>query len=510
MDILRAAKDDPTIGVCMEEEGEEEDEGSGGGGMMSGPVQLPDDVASTNVESGLLVLEGKANESLGNVRDAVTCYKNALMADVFCEEALERLSSQHYLSAEEEDSLLSALPFKKQCSIEEEEFLRFYIKLKFKPCHLHHQKSVTALSLSTPLQPLLLSLDVQCCVATWHLGNQDTRACHRVCSAVLDQDPYHTGTLLVLMPCCVQEGRVEELFSLGHQLVKQFPGSPLSWYAIALYYFAVKRLQMARKYLTKCLSLDPHFVPAHLAFGASFASEGEHDHAVAAYSNASRLMRNSFWPLLYLGKEYFVTGSCSISSRFMRSAQELAPCDPSVLHEVAVVLYSAGEYEKAEKHIRKALSVLKNMDPFVTIQAWEPVYFNMGHVYRKLRKFDLALQFYQQSLQLCPNDPTIMSSIAFVHLLEERYSLAVKYCKRSLSKRREDQFTLLVLQKALEEEGGTGMGMGGGFVAQSSSSSTHELLVGIGAGQVGVAMHVDDVPDGTSSVDSVMTIESHT
>ena len=40
---------------------------------------------------------------------------------------------------------------------------------------------------------------------------------------------------------------------------------------------------------SKASLMDPRFGPAWIAFAHTFASEGEHDHAVTAYSTCARL-----------------------------------------------------------------------------------------------------------------------------------------------------------------------------------------------------------------------------
>lgn len=41
--------------------------------------------------------------------------------------------------------------------------------------------------------------------------------------------------------------------------------------------------------LSKTSLMDPRFAPAWVAFGHTFALEGEHDHAVTAYSTCARM-----------------------------------------------------------------------------------------------------------------------------------------------------------------------------------------------------------------------------
>lgn len=47
----------------------------------------------------------------------------------------------------------------------------------------------------------------------------------------------------------------------------------------------------ARKYFTKATALDKLFGPAWLAYGHSFAADGEHDQAMAAYFKAHQIMK---------------------------------------------------------------------------------------------------------------------------------------------------------------------------------------------------------------------------
>ena len=80
--------------------------------------------STSNLVSAMQLLKGKAHEALGNVEDAVDCFKACLVSDVFCAEALQRLTHHQYLTHQEEVSLLESLPFKEQCTEEEGKMLR--------------------------------------------------------------------------------------------------------------------------------------------------------------------------------------------------------------------------------------------------------------------------------------------------------------------------------------------------------------------------------------------------
>lgn len=402
-----------------------------------------------DLESAMLVLRATAHEKLGDLHSAIECYKQALTVDVFCEEALEKLCQYQTLTGKDEKTLLMSMPFNKQCSVEEEEALKFLYQQKLK----HSRKSIHTVESQIPksIQSLRSNADFLCDIADHHLDSLNIDACYDLTTLLLNSDPYHQSALLLHIACCVWKTSIEELFLLGHRLVNGFPNTPLAWYAVSCYYIAIQKHQIARKYLTKAIDLDPNFSPAHMAFGISLAVEGERDQAIAAFSIAARIMQGSHHPLMLLGREYYLTGAVSTSAKFMKSALAIAPNHPILLQEVGVMLYNNGEYTKAEKYFRLTVAQMQVIDPSVTLPAWEPVYNNLAHVLRKLQKFDEAIFMHECALQLCPNQPSSLTSIAFTYLLLGKCDKVVEYANHSLKLKREDQFTIEVLRTAVED-----------------------------------------------------------
>ena len=428
-----------------------------------------------DVCSASLLLQAKAHEGLGSIQvvlcqlragellfkvliffacflflqDAIACHKEALLADVHCEEALEWLCSHHSLSAEEEKSLLATLPFKKQCTAEEEKMLRVLYQAK-----LRHSKGESPQGICAKdeaLKPLENNLDIVWCSAYHFFHSKNIDACYRLTKQELQKDPLHPALLLLFIACCLEKSLHEELFALGHKLVNNFPCSALAWYAVSCYYLCIKNHQNTRKYLEKVISLDPHFPSAHLAFGHSFAMEGEHDHAISAFSKATRIMKGSHIPLMQLGREYHITGSYTTAVHFMNVALSMKPDDPSLLQEIGVMLAGVGHLEKATKYLSRAILCLQAVDPHMTVKDWEPVYNNLGHVYRRQKKYELALEMHHKALSVQPKEHTSLTAIAFIHLLQGNVDKAIEYCNRSLQLWREDQFTLALLEAACDE-----------------------------------------------------------
>lgn len=85
--------------------------------------------------------------------------------------------------------------------------------------------------------------------------------------------------------------RKNELFSIAHELVEQHPKHAVAWFGVGVYYYLVANYMEARRYFSKASTIDPHYGPAWIGFGHSFALEGEHDQAMAAYATSMKLFQ---------------------------------------------------------------------------------------------------------------------------------------------------------------------------------------------------------------------------
>lgn len=394
-----------------------------------------------NVESSCLLLEGIAHENLGTIPKAIECFTAALKADVYCVEALDHLTSKQYLTADEEKKLIEGLPFNKQCSHDEESVLLYLYQSKAKGC-----KQLSSSMLPSSCKELENCSDVICSQAE----RTTARVSYSLTRKVLEQDQFNEDAILLHVSTCVYQKKSTELYALGQRLVGSFPELSIAWYTVACYYLAICQYTDAAKYLEKVLSIDKMFPHAWLAYGLSFADRSEHDQAISAFSNAAHIMRGSHIPLLYLAREYFHTGVTAISNRFVKKALTMSPGDPVVLQEVGFLLFQAEKYPLAEAYFKNAIVNLQTTDSSSS-QMWEAIYNNLGHVYRKQAKYNMALEMHKKALQIDPEQPSTLADIAFVSLLMDKYEDAITFSTRSLQLRRQDHLTLLILETAIKQ-----------------------------------------------------------
>lgn len=401
---------------------------------------------STKLESAVHFLRGMVYEAMENGCMACDCFKQALKNDVHCYEAFDRLTSHYMLSPTEEESFLKSLPLKEQCTAEELPLLKQLYENK-----LQNRKKAAELKLSAPYECVNNSLDVLVSMAEKHFTNCDFQLCHKMTSQVLQQDSFHTACLPLHISCLVELKKSNDLFHLGHKLVDNYPDQAVSWYAVGCYYYLIAKFESARRFFSKATTIDRGFGPAWVGFGHAFATEGEHDQAMAAYFTASKLMPGAHQPLLYIGIEYTKTNNSKLAERFLNKALSISSDDPFIKHEIGQIAFQNGNYSKAEKYFREALEKVKNSNNGVLLDTWEPLLNNLGHTVRKLGRYKEALDYHHQALVLVPQNSFTLSAIGFTHSLLGDCEQAINYFYKALSLRKDDTFSVQMLGHCLEQ-----------------------------------------------------------
>ncbi|KAK0150612.1 Cell division cycle protein 16 [Merluccius polli] len=390
-------------------------------------------MSPASISSSICLLRGKIYDAMDNRPLATSSYKEALKLDVYCFEAFDLLTSHHMLTAQEETDFLESLPLGQQCTEEEEELLHFLFEMKLKKYNKPRDLVVPEM-----VYGLQDNLDVVVSLAERHYYNCDFKMCYKLTSMVMVKDPFHANCLPVHIGTLVELSKANELFYLSHKLVDLYPNNPVSWFAVGCYYLMV------------ATTLERTYGPAWIAYGHSFAVESEHDQAMAAYFTAAQLMKGCHLPMLYIGLEYGLTNNSKLAERFFSQALSIAPEDPFVMHEVAVVAFQNGDWKTAEKLFLDAMEKIKAIGNEVTVDKWEPLLNNLGHVCRKLKKYESALEYHRQALVLIPQHASTYTAIGYVHSLMGDFESAIDYFHTALGLKRDDTFSVTMLGHCIE------------------------------------------------------------
>lgn len=188
------------------------------------------------------------------------------------------------------------------------------------------------------------------------------------------------------------------LFLLAHKLTEAHPDSCEAWYAVGIWYASARRWSDARRYFSKASLLDPRFVPSWIAFGHSFAFEGESDQAITAYSTAARKFPHAGLPRLFIGMEQLAQGNRSLALLFLESAAEELESDPLCANERGVALFLSGQVTEAMHLFLQAIQTASETQH--PTSAWSAVHLNLGMAYRRLHRDDDARECFLHVIEL--------------------------------------------------------------------------------------------------------------
>lgn len=222
--------------------------------------------------------------------------------------------------------------------------------------------------------------------------------------------------------------------------------------------------------------MDPRFAPAWIAFGHTFALEGEHDHAVTAYSTCARMFTGYDPPL---DSRFFYPHHCvqftspadvcrygayhvikpSPSGRSLKCGKYHVRWRPAASQwtwsndlqpwrvsnhptTIQVFIYSCS-YGGAAALFQEALDLAQVTQ--TSRKSWSMTYINLGTCYRKLRwvevinrtllfwlaiyrRLEDAKATYQKVLELDPYHPVALGFLGMVfHLLGDLDKAILKY-----------------------------------------------------------------------------------
>lgn len=369
------------------------------------------------------------------------CYKDAVRIDVQCFEAFDQLMKNSLMSPAEELEFLESLDFDSispssdlSMSQEAAHFTKLLYTTRLSkyssPSALSHATETLSTHYNLADNPDLLlsraeSLYTQCRFSEALALTSSILSSDSV-SPLASQGPQtqnlgHSPAVYPLHLACLYEtGATNALFLLAHTLADNAPEEAYSYLAIGIYYLSVSKIPEARRFFSKASLLDPHSAPAWIGFAHTFAAEGEHDQAIAAYSTAARLFQGSHLPQLFLGMQHLALNNMSLAHEYLSAAYSMSSGsvspglpsippqpsddrvplggDPLVLNELGVVLYHQSHLEVAVELFRQSLSLASSLqcDP----AAWLATRANLGHALRRLGRFDAALTEFDECLRI--------------------------------------------------------------------------------------------------------------
>ncbi|RJE22337.1 Anaphase-promoting complex subunit [Aspergillus sclerotialis] len=400
-----------------------------------------EDSNNIRFEAAMCYLRGLCFAKQNAFDRARECYKDAVRIDVQCFEAFDQLMKNSLMTPNEEFEFLESLDFDSvvspdpAVSQEAAHFTKMLYTTRLSkyssPAVLNDATETLSTHYNLADNPdILLSraetLFTQCRFAEALELTSSVLSTAQVSQTTAANSPaqVHLGHPPALYPlhlaCLYETGATNSLFLLAHTLADHAPEEPYTYLAIGVYYLSVSKIAEARRYFSKASLMNPHSAPAWIGFAHTFAAEGEHDQAIAAYSTAARLFQGSHLPQLFLGMQHLALNNMSLAHEYLCAAYSMstgsgsdsnftAPTNPSsglpalggdplVLNELGVVLYHQNHLEGAVELFRQSLALASSLhcEP----GAWVATRANLGHALRRVGRFLESLNEFDECLRI--------------------------------------------------------------------------------------------------------------
>lgn len=382
-------------------------------------------------------------------------YKNAVRIDVQCFEAFTQLTKNSLLSSEEEWEFLKSLDFESinaggdpDASQEIADYVQMLYSTRLSKYQNQDAFNTACESLATHYR-LKDNPDLLLAKADQLYTQSRYKEALEITNSILSEDKYNFSIYPIHLACLYELKEKNLLFLVAHELADSHPEEPCTWLAVAIYYYLIGKIAEARRYFSKASMMDAHFGPAWIGFAHTFAAEGEHDQAISAYSTAARLFMGTHLPQVFLGMQHHAMNNMTVAEEFLNTAYSLCKTDPLLLNEMGIVYYHQNRLNEAVEYFEKSLQLAEDIDS--DPQAWIVARTNLGHAYRRQRRFQQALDEFDIVLRDGGKDAAIFCAKGLIYLDTRKPEEAVNVLHEALAINPQDPIATELLLKALDE-----------------------------------------------------------
>ncbi|KAF8828845.1 hypothetical protein HHX47_DHR3000022 [Lentinula edodes] len=366
---------------------------------------VPDIDGGIKIEASMCHLRGLLMLKLNRGDQAKNCFMEALALDVKCYDAFEQLVSGEMMTPEEEWEFVQGLAYASQTP-QDAAFIQLIYTTRLRK-YKHAEEHALTRQRLVEEYGLGDNPDVLFSFADALYANFRWSDCFVITTRILGLVAIHNATTPLHIACMYHLKHLHsKLFILAHEMVDREPENPISWYAVGVWYLSSGKWAQARQYFSKTSLMDPRFGPAWIAFAHTFAMEGEHDHAVTAYSTCARMFTGSHLPLMFVGMEQITLSNHEQADEALNASYSMCDGDPLLMNERGVMAYNRGDYMEAANLFQRALDLAEVTQS--SQQSWTTTFVNLGTCHRKLKQYEQAKEAYQKALSVDPTNGYVL------------------------------------------------------------------------------------------------------
>lgn len=399
------------------------------------------------INSSRLLLLGKSYEMQENKPSAIKNYIASLECDSSTIEAFDILINHNLLNAESKSKLLLKLSFDPEM-----EWLYDYYQSKIdENIYMTHKSDIEYNDEKTNVIDILYKSndqDLMKMEAEKFFIARDYINTYNKLKKLNEEDFYKLDIIPMLCSCMIELNKIGEIYSLAYKLANNCSEKYISWYAVGCYYYSIKKYDVSRKYFLKCNQMSKTFPEGWIALGNCYAEQDESDQALSIYRACLRLFPGCHYSNLYIGMEYLRTNNIKTAFMTFQNALLIYGNDPLLYNEIGIVYYKQKSYLQAEKYFSKGLAVC-NEDKSITAQT---LMMNLGHSYRKLRKFAEALDMFIKLYFIDSRNVDVLNSIGYTLSLQGNYAHALEMYHKANYIKSNNTFAIEMINKCLNDQ----------------------------------------------------------
>ncbi|KPA83064.1 putative CDC16 [Leptomonas pyrrhocoris] len=377
----------------------------------------------------------KTAELSGDAGKAIRFYKMALAADPFCGEAISAFLERNLLDRREVVRIIDSLILP-----EEAEVYRQALKARVGP---------ETVNFSDPGIPKTLVLLAS---AKREYESNNLRQALSLTTEILESEPYHRETLCLHLCLLVDSKATPMLFEKAHFLSKKKCYTELAVYAIGCFYFSLSNYERAGRYFSRAAELDCYFAEAWVAYGHCYAKLEESEQALNVYRRAMNYFPGLNACCTYVGMQYSRVHQRPVARCFFEESLRKNPHDSLVLNELGTLAMRSLNFEEALHFFQEAYDSLPNREN--PSEHEDCIVFNLATVFRKLRQYGTAIQYYSQYVRSRPNASHGHCALGFTYHLSGNIESAIG-CYHTAESIKPDSFCRDLLRRALDLDFGT-------------------------------------------------------
>lgn len=185
-------------------------------------------------------------------------------------------------------------------------------------------------------------------------------------------------------------GRPDDALKMLDKVVQDEPGNGLALQYAGEAAFRAGVLGQAREFFEASLKADPHLWQSRVFLGVIHNHEGDHELAVARFSQALRSSPHNPEVLNNLGLSYLMLERWDLAVETLSQAIHMGHADPKTLNNLGLALARQGR-------LLEALDALKAAGDEAT------AYNNLGYVLFLQGDFQRSVEFFQKALEASPS-----------------------------------------------------------------------------------------------------------